>query len=139
MPEQENSASETSVSNTDTIVGQVKWFNNNLNYGFITVLTEGEYNGVDVFVHQTNICPQVSNYRTLSAGEYVSFVLTHNEGDKHPYQGTNVTGYNGGKLMCDFYQPRQQRGNNDERRSNHRNNTSGRGGGGRAQRSNTSE
>lgn len=107
---QENTTSETSVSTTDTIVGQVKWFNNSLNYGFITVLSEGEHNGVDVFVHQTNICPQVSNYRTLSAGEYVSFILTHNEGDKHPYQGTNITGYGGGKLMCDFYQPRTQRG-----------------------------
>ena len=91
------------------IVGQVKWFSNQLNYGFITVLSDGEHNGIDVFVHQTNISPQVSNYRTLSTGEYVSFILTHNEGDKHPYQGTNITGYGGGKLMCDFYQPRTQR------------------------------
>ncbi len=35
------------------IVGQVKWFSNQLNYGFITVLSEGEHNGIDVFVHQT--------------------------------------------------------------------------------------
>ena len=61
------------------IVGQVKWFSNQLNYGFITVLTEGQHNGIDVFVHQTNVCPQVSNYRTLTQGEYVSFILTHNE------------------------------------------------------------
>jgi cold shock CspA family protein len=94
------------------IVGQVKWFSNQLNYGFITVLTEGEHNGIDVFVHQTNICPQVSNYRTLTQGEYVSFILTHNEGEKHPYHGTNITGYGGGKLMCDFHQssPRRPRG-----------------------------
>ena len=96
------------------IVGQVKWFSNQLNYGFITVLTDGEHNGIDVFVHQTNICPQVSNYRTLTQGEYVSFILTHNEGEKHPYHGTNITGYGGGKLMCDFHQssPRNSRGNN---------------------------
>ena len=112
-----NTESETSVSNTDTIVGQVKWFSNNLNYGFITVITEGEHNGIDVFVHQTNICPQVSNYRTLSAGEYVSFILTHNEGDKHPYQATNITGYSGGKLMCDFYQHKTQRGDGEGNRS----------------------
>ena len=68
-------------------------------------------------MHQTNICPQVSNYRTLSAGEYVSFILTHNEGDKHPYQATNITGYNGGKLMCDFYQHKTQRGDNEGQRS----------------------
>lgn len=95
-------AAAASSNSVGDIVGQVKWFSNQLNYGFITVLSEGEHNGVDVFVHQTNICPQVSNYRTLSAGEYVSFNLTHNEGEKHPYQGTNVTGYGGGKLMCDF-------------------------------------
>ena len=105
------------MSGSDTIVGQVKWFSNQLNYGFVTVLSEGEHNGIDVFVHQTNITPQVSNYRTLTQGEYVSFNLTHNEGDKHPYHGTNLTGYGGGKLLCDFQQfvPKQQRDgfNND--------------------------
>ena len=43
---------------------------------------EGKHNGVDVFVHQTNICPQVSNYRTLTQGEYVEFKLTENPTDK---------------------------------------------------------
>ena len=102
---------------TPPIVGQVKWFSNQLNYGFITVLSDGEHNGIDVFVHQTNICPQVSNYRTLTQGEYVSFILTHEEGDKHPYHGTNITGYNGGKLMCDFHQssPRHSRGGPNNR------------------------
>ena len=93
---------EATTPEVGDIVGQVKWFSNQLNYGFITVLSEGEHNGIDVFVHQTNICPQVSNYRTLTQGEYVSFNLTHNEGEKHPYHGTNVKGYGGGKLMCDF-------------------------------------
>ena len=95
---------ETTTTTTEVgdIVGQVKWFSNQLNYGFITVLNKGEHNGIDVFVHQTNICPEVSNYRTLTQGEYVSFNLTHNEGEKHPYHGTNIKGYGGGKLMCDF-------------------------------------
>ena len=116
------------------IVGQVKWFSNQLNYGFITVLSEGEHNGIDVFVHQTNISPQVSNYRTLTQGEYVSFILTHNEGEKHPYHGTNITGYGGGKLMCDFHHssPRYSRGghNNREGRGERRE-----GGGGRRENS----
>ena len=34
------------------LTGCVKWFNNSLNYGFITVLTEGEYLNLDVFSHQ---------------------------------------------------------------------------------------
>ena len=100
--------------------GQVKWFNNQLNYGFITVLDEGSHNGVDVFVHQTNIKPQVSNYRTLSQGEYVSFELTHNTEDKHPFHATNVTGYGGGKMMCDFYNPSNNRNYNQQ--NNTRNN-----------------
>ena len=110
-------------SNSSPIVGQVKWFSNQLNYGFITVLSDGEHNGIDVFVHQTNISPQVSNYRTLTQGEYVSFILTHNEGEKHPYHGTNITGYGGGKLMCDFHQssPRHsRRGDSDSERGEQR-------------------
>ena len=121
---------ESSVSNTDTFVGQVKWFSNNLNYGFITVITKGEYNGKDVFVHQTNICPQVSNYRTLTAGEYVSFILTHNDNENHPIQGTNVTGYDGGKLMCDFYQQRNNKDSDSNKNHHHNNNRSYNNGGG---------
>lgn len=120
-------AAAASSNSVGEIVGQVKWFSNQLNYGFITVLSEGEHNGVDVFVHQTNISPQVSNYRTLSAGEYVSFSLTHNEGEKHPYQGTNVTGYGGGKLMCDFNNggSRNHTGGYRGRNNNNRNNKGG--------------
>ena len=121
------------------IVGQVKWFSNQLNYGFITVLSDGEHNGIDVFVHQTNICPQVSNYRTLTQGEYVSFILTHNEGEKHPYHGTNITGYGGGKLMCDLHQssPRHSRGghNHSEERSDSERGESHEGGGRRGKSS----
>tara|TARA_B100000242_G_C43030132_1_gene479845 strand:- start:202 stop:579 length:378 start_codon:yes stop_codon:yes gene_type:complete len=116
------------------LLGQVKWFNNQLNYGFITVISEGEHNGVDVFVHQTSVTPQVSNYRTLTQGEYVSFVFSENENEKHPYHATNVTGVNGGKLMCDFYDPNRRRNHNNSgsnshnggHRSNNRNNNSSR-------------
>ena len=34
---------------TFTTTGRVKWFNNRAGYGFITV-TDGEHNGIDVFV-----------------------------------------------------------------------------------------
>jgi cold shock CspA family protein len=125
------SESETSG---DTIVGQVKWFSNQLNYGFLTVLDKGEHNGIDVFVHQTNICPQVSNYRTLTQGEYVSFILTHNEGEKHPYHGTNITGYNGGKLMCDFNNFNSRHSSNEESTNRDGNRDGGREGGRRGGR-----
>jgi len=84
--------------------GQVKWFNNHLNYGFITSISEGEYKGLDIFVHQSNI--RASGYRTLQNGEYVEFDLIQNAaGDKHPYHASNVSGINGGKLMCEIARP----------------------------------
>ena len=116
-----------SSSNTSTtgekLLGQVKWFNNQLNYGFVTVISEGEHNNDDIFVHQTSICPVVSNYRTHTQGEYVSFHFAKNDNEKHPFHAINVTGVNGGKLMCDFYNPQSRRGNHkNNSNNNHSNN-----------------
>lgn len=86
-----------SVANLD---GQVKWFNNKQTYGWITVITEGQYKGTEIFVHQSNI--KASGYRTLMAGEYVNFDLSPSVGENHPYHALNVTGIGGGLLMCDF-------------------------------------
>ena len=58
------------------LLGHVKWFNNNDGYGFITVLSEGDNKGSDIFAHQSNIYPLHSGYRTLRPGEYVSFNLS---------------------------------------------------------------
>ena len=54
-------------------IGQVKWFNNKIGYGFITLLNEETQK--DVFEDHMNICPLESNYRTLKIGEYVEFEL----------------------------------------------------------------
>ena len=60
--------------------GRVKWFRNNLGYGFITVVSPGApENGRDVFVHQSNVHPAVSTYRTLIKDEYVSLDLSDEE------------------------------------------------------------
>lgn len=84
--------------------GQVKWFNNHLTYGFITVVSEGEFNGIDVFVHQSKI--NAAGYRTLRIGEYVTFQMMRNEeGAQHPYHAADVTGIHGGKLMCEIPRP----------------------------------
>jgi len=104
----------TQVSETEStsFVGQVKWFNNRLGYGFITIVSPGEHNGEDIFVHQQHITPKTSDYRSLQQGEYVSFQLgtadansaaaaaTENAG-KHVNQAVKVTGVFGGALMCD--------------------------------------
>jgi cold shock CspA family protein len=79
-------------------VGYVKWFSNNIGYGFVTVYTEGEMRGRDVFVHHSGVKPLNSNYRTLQKGEYISFDLGESDNGK---QAINVTGVFGGPLMCD--------------------------------------
>jgi CspA family cold shock protein len=84
--------------------GQVKWFNNHLTYGFITVVSEGEFKGTDVFVHQSKI--KAGGYRTLRIGEYVTFQMVRNEeGAQHPYHAADVSGIHGGKLMCEIPRP----------------------------------
>lgn len=83
-----------------TLLGQVKWFDNKLGYGFITVLSE-ENHGDDIFVHQTNVHPMQSEYRTLMKGEYVSLNISTD--DKR--QALDVTGVLGGSLRCDEPRP----------------------------------
>jgi cold shock CspA family protein len=91
--------------NSTSYVGQVKWFNNRLGYGFITIISECDRRSEDIFVHQQHITPQSSDYRSLQQGEYVSFQLgkadTETETAKHITQAVNVTGVFGGSLMCD--------------------------------------
>jgi cold shock CspA family protein len=89
----------------NSFVGQVKWFNNRLGYGFITIISQCGRQNEDVFVHQQHITPKTSEYRSLQQGEYVSFQLgkadAEGEGSKHDNQAVKVTGVFGGSLMCD--------------------------------------
>ena len=82
--------------------GQVKAFNPRKGFGFISV--HGE-NDLDVFVHQTNIHPLRSTYRTLIRGEYVSFDIS----DDEKRQALNVRGVGGGTLRCDAVSQRRTR------------------------------
>ena len=96
----------TPVVETPVVVGRlngrVKWFRNNLGYGFITVVSPGApENGRDVFVHQSNVHPAVSTYRTLIKDEYVSLDLS----DEENAQALNVRGVGGGPLRCDAPRP----------------------------------
>ena len=117
----------TPVVETPVVVGRlngrVKWFRNNLGYGFITVVSpDAPENGRDVFVHQSNVHPAVSTYRTLIKDEYVSLDLSDEE--KGQPQALNVRGVGGGPLRCDAprptRRPRQQGGQRQNRdRSQH--------------------
>lgn len=77
--------------------GKCKWFSDKNGYGFITKLNDDE--NKDIFVHFSGIKPIVSNnYKTLLCGEYLSFDITYGNNGQ---QAVNVSGINGGPLMCD--------------------------------------
>jgi len=88
------------VTPSDRLVGRVKWFNNKAGYGFITV-SDGDRAGSDIFVHHSGVVVGNEQYKYLVQGEYVSFKLDHTPGGKHEYQAGEVSGINGGKLMCE--------------------------------------
>ncbi len=79
-------------------VGQVKWFNPKLGYGFITFVS-GDNKGKDLFVHHRGIKPLNSGYHTLTPGEYVQFSVANGQ---NGLQAEDVTGICGGPLMCDI-------------------------------------
>jgi CspA family cold shock protein len=80
------------------LTGNVKWFNQKIGYGFLTVQSEGDLKGKDIFCHHTGICPVNSKFRTLIKGEYINFDV---EEGKNGIQAVNITGIGGGALMCD--------------------------------------
>jgi cold shock CspA family protein len=115
----------SSTSSSTPLTGCVKWFNNKLNFGFVTVLSDGEHQNTDIFVHQSNIKTKRDCFRTLSTGECVQFELAKTDNDKHPIHAVNVTGFNGNSLHCEtpVFRPRgrfqqQPRRNFQQRRQN---------------------
>ena len=78
-------------------IGTCKWLNDKLGFGFITIC-DGNDKGKDIFVHHSGINPLNSNYRTLKKGEYINFNVVSGQ---NGLQAIDVTGINGGPLMCD--------------------------------------
>lgn len=91
----------TTMASTTPLTGCVKWFDNGLNYGFITVVSEGANHNADIFVHQSNIRTKRDCFRTLYTGECVQFELAKSDNEKHPFHAVNVTGFNGAQLHCE--------------------------------------
>lgn len=88
-------------TNGTKLTGRVKWFNNSAGYGFITV-TDGDKAGVDIFVHHSAIVVKSEQYKYLVQGEYVSLSLaTTTDKSAHDVQAADVSGINGGLLMCE--------------------------------------
>jgi cold shock protein len=95
---------QTSVSTTNDdnrVVGCVKWFDHQKGYGFVTQISAGEHYNEDIFVHQSNISTKEDTYRILYDGETITFDLQITDGEKHPYQAINVTGYQDISLQCE--------------------------------------
>ena len=125
----------------NVLTGCVKWFNSNLNYGFITVVTDGEHKNIDVFCHQSNIKTKQECYRTLDVGECVQFELAKSDNIKHPIHAVNITGFNGGLLHCETVSiNRSNRNNNryDSRGGDSRDSRDSRGGDSRGGRGHSS-
>ena len=93
------------VDSSTKLLGCVKWFNNKRGYGFVTYNDNSTEH--DVFVHHSGIQPINSQYRTLTTGEYVSFVLKPPSTEGEREQAIDVTGVNGGPLLCDQYSRRK--------------------------------
>lgn len=84
-----------------SLLGCVKWFNNKVGYGFIT-LSDGS-SEQDIFVHHSALNTSDEQYKYLVQGEYVCFELVKSSDpdSKHEFFAGNVSGVNGGKLMCE--------------------------------------
>lgn len=122
-------SSDMSSSATVRVTGRVKWFNNKRGYGFVTTLT-GDTVGVDVFAHHSGITTSNEQFLYLVQGEYIDFDMNEvsSEKDEAPrWEASNITGFGGGKLMCETRYEHQttqdeQAGYNYNRRQSSNNN-----------------
>ena len=90
------------MSSSDNVTtGSVKWFNKKTGYGFITP----KDGGTDVFVHHTGLNVSDGHSKFLSEGEYVQYTTEPVEGDDSRIRAVNVSGMNGGKLVCETRRP----------------------------------
>ena len=93
------SSARTSTSAVDRQLGRVKWFNNKAGYGFITATRDGVE--TDIFVHHSDVMVVNEQYKYLVQGEYVEFIIISTEEGPHKFKASEVSGINGGKLMCE--------------------------------------
>ncbi len=98
---QETTPTPTPSDDENRCVGCVKWFDHQKGYGFVTQISVGEHSDEDIFVHQSNISTKEDTYRILYDGETVTYELQVTDGEKHPYQAVNVTGYQDISLQCE--------------------------------------
>jgi CspA family cold shock protein len=110
----------STTQETQRITGMVKWFNNKSGFGFITVRSEGESNGKDIFAHYSAIRVTNSQYKYLVQGEYVDFVLSRSDNEKHEFNAMDITGVLDGPILCETRRVATQEhmNNSSNKRSN---------------------
>ena len=82
------------MTNVERFTGQVKFFNREKGFGFITRLSDKH----DFFVHHVNVIITSQCRKILFQGEYVEFEVTQGPNGE---QADQVTGVQGGTLLCE--------------------------------------
>ena len=97
-----------------TYTARVKWFNRTAGWGFVSLTSSAlEHENDDVFVHWKSLNVGNEQYKYLVNGEYISLKIKYTPDGEHSYQASDVTGIDGGKLMCET-----RNEENDNRREN---------------------
>jgi len=91
----------SATQETQRLTGMVKWFNNKSGFGFITVRSEGEFAGKDIFAHYSAIRVTNAQYKYLVQGEYVDFNLSRSDNENHEYNAMDITGVLDGPILCE--------------------------------------
>lgn len=95
---------------TDRYNGQVKFFNRDRGFGFITRLSDNK----DFFVHYLDIKPSTQCWNILYQNEYVEFSTRDGPNGE---QAGDVTGINGGSLLCEAqFKPAAPASSNNKKR-----------------------
>ena len=90
-----------SSPNDNKLTGCVKWFNNKSGFGFITILSECDLTGKDIFAHHSAINVTGDLYKYLVQGEYVEFSVEKIDNKNHESQAVKITGIMTNDLMCE--------------------------------------
>ena len=85
-------------SQSKRVVGRVKWFNSKTGFGFISYGKEAK----DIFVHHSELQVKDEQYRYLTQGEYVEFLVSPTEdGSQYDAVAKSVTGLFLEPLLCE--------------------------------------